>query len=353
MTGRPSALREFLQMAGPARLLRLAYLKTLRERAQAERSRARLNLALQGGGALGAFTWGVLDRMCEEPGLRIGAISGASAGALNGAVFITGLIKGGPPRAARALKAFWTEISNAAALANLILAPMMLGARQDAWQHAFRNAPGLGVNALADILPRHVDFGAIRAPGAPRFYVSATNVLTTAPHIFTNETLSLDALLASACVPTLHPTVWVDGVPYWDGGFSANPAVAPLLHGGGDRTLLVRLLRAATATAPKDTVEIDTQIKTILFSRPLEEELARIARADPASFARIDEIDATAYASTARLTSHPTPHLVQGLFADGRAAAGTYFNGLRSHAAAGDDAAAPDVGIPAEQRALS
>lgn len=352
MTGRPSTLREFLQKAGPARLLRLAYLKTLRERTQIDRTRAQLNLALQGGGALGAFTWGVLDRLCEEPGLRVGAISGASAGALNGAVFITGLAKGGPQGAARALKAFWTEISNAAALANLILAPMMLGARQDAWQRAFRGAPALGVNALADILPRHVDFGALRALGAPRFYVSATNVLTTTPHIFTNETVSLDALLASACIPTLHPTVWIDGVPYWDGGFSANPAVAPLLHGGGDRTLLVRLLRATTATPPKDAVEIDTQIKTILFSRPLDDELARIARVDPASAARIDEIDATAYASSARLTSHPTPHLVQGLFADGRAAATAYFDGLRTRAHTDDGEATPDLEISAEQRAL-
>jgi len=348
MTTRHAALLAFLRKAGPARLLRLADDEISRARERREPAGRTLNLALQGGGALGAFTWGVLDRLQEEASVTIGAMSGASAGALNAAVYVTGLVNGGKDGAARALKAFWTEVSNAAALANLIFAPIMLGARRDAWQHAFRETAHFAKNPLQDLLPRHIDLDALRAPTAPRLFIAATNVLTARARIFTNEEITFDTLLASACIPTLHPTVLIDGIPYWDGGFSANPPVAPLLRTGAERTLLVRLLRSQSDTAPRDAQEIDTHLKTLLFSRPLEDELARIALSDPVGLGTLSEIDANQSALSARLTSHPTPHIVQSLFDQGRAAAQAYFAPERD---AADVPAAAD--IPSPRRAVT
>lgn len=314
-------LSAYLDHAGPARLLRLAYLKTIRELDRRNAKAVTVNLALQGGGALGAFTWGVLDRLSSERRLRIGAISGASAGALNAAVFASGHVNGGGASARRALKSFWTEVSNAAAFASFVFSPMLFGAQATLIERAFGDTARFSVNPLQDILARHVDIDALKTPDAPRLYISATNVLTGKPRIFANADLSIDVLLASACLPNIHPTVWIDDAPYWDGGFSANPPVAPLLDNEADNILLVRLIRAGADAAPQGAGDIDVYIKNMLFDRPLEEELKRISVAARAS---VGEINLRDYAPDAHLASQPSRRLAASLYEKGREAAERY-----------------------------
>jgi len=313
---RLEALRSFLAKRGPAELLRLAARKTRAERVHAAPAAQGVNLALQGGGALGAFTWGVLDRLNEEALWRVRAISGTSAGALNAAVYVTGLARAGRDGASQALKAFWSDVSHAATFAHFLATPRAV------WPMA------LSGNPLEEILARHVDIAALRSPRAPRLFLAATHVASATARIFTNEDVSLPALLASACIPTLHPTVIIDGEAYWDGGFSANPPLQPLMDTGAERTVLVRLIRSASDTLPRDAAQIDARIKMLLFARPLEDELARLA-AGPYRDHALDEIDATEHTSSARFTSAPTPRLVHELFEKGREAASDYFAAQR------------------------
>ncbi len=322
----------------PARLLRYAVLKTRRDLAR--KKGLPFNLALQGGGALGAFTWGVLDRLLEEQSVRIHAISGASAGALNAAVLSTGLTAGGRAGARRALTAFWDEVSQAASFAQFLSTPLAVSGQKDLWMRTVGAHAGLAGNPLRDILSRHVSIDRLRSTGAPRLYVSATNVLTAKARIFTNADLSIDALLASACIPNLHPTVIVDDEPYWDGGFTANPPIAPLLSSDVGRTLLVRLIRPGADAAPRAPGAVDLYLKTLLFGRPLDYELARLAR--QTSTRRIYEIDAGAHELEADVMSEPTRRLVRALFARGRDAGNDYVERLplADRAGAAADAAA-------------
>jgi NTE family protein len=317
MPSRPS-LPSFLKEARPARLLRLAYIKAAREIDRRTAKAQTLNLALQGGGALGAFTWGVLDRLSHERSLRIGAISGASAGALNAALFVSGLVRGGGPGAREALQSFWSDVADAAAAASFIFPPMF-SAQTEIWRQAFGDAGAFAVNPLRAILEKHVDIEALRAPEAPALFVSATHVTTAKPRIFANAEMSVDVLLASACLPNIHPAVWIDGEPYWDGGFSANPALAPLAGHEADRTLLVRLIASGAETPPKSGKDVDAYLKNYMFSRPLDDELARLK-----DFPDLDVISLGDYAPDARLDSRPSASFVKGLFAKGRDAAEDY-----------------------------
>jgi len=337
MAHREEKLRPLLKHNGPARRLRLAYVKAARDLARRGAKKTKLNLALQGGGALGAFTWGVLDRLSYERLIDVRAFSGASAGALNAAVFLSGLKNGGRGGARNALRRFWTEVANAASFANFLFPPMLLPGQLALIEDAFNASSRYGlspmkINPLKDILARHVDLDALRAEDAPRLYIAATNVLTGRARIFTNDDLSVDALLASACIPNLHPTVMIDAAPYWDGGFSANPPIMPLMENDAERILLVRLMRSGTGKAPRTTNEIDDYIKNHLFTRPLDDELERVALLPRASRTPIDEIDASDADSSVSFTSQPTPRLVNDLFEKGAAAAGQYFAGLiRAH----------------------
>ena len=342
MTAQNEALRALLRQAGPARLLRLAYLKAVRQ--VGRRPKITLNLALQGGGGLGAFSWGALDRLLQERTLPIGALSGASAGALNAAVFATGFMRGGRRGARQALKGFWTDVANAAALSNLFFSPMALRGAAEFWKGGFsdmaRYGKAVGGGQLRALIARHVDVEALRSPAAPRLFISATNVLTARPRIFNNEELSLDALLASACLPALHKTVVIDGVPYWDGGFSANPALRPLLAEPANRTLLIRLIHAGANTAPETSTEIDAYMKSLLFAGPLENELAQLRARFEAAGAPVDEIDIGDHAPNARLGDQPIPRLVSDLFDKGGAAAEAYLTALSQRSGPPDREAA-------------
>jgi NTE family protein len=241
------------------------------------RRRDRLSLALQGGGAHGAFTWGVLVRLLEED-LQIDGVSGTSAGALNAVVLASGWLHGGADGAACALDELWREIGRlarmnplrggglarvAADLATQFLSPHQL----NPW----------GLNPLRSVLNRLVDFEGLRGAAAPRLFIAATNVLSGRARIFTNADLSSEVILASTCLPQLHPAVEIAGAPYWDGGFSANPPLLPLIEGCRARdVVLVQINPLAAERVPGTPREIRDRVAEIAFGRPLADELLRL-----------------------------------------------------------------------------
>jgi NTE family protein len=244
----------------------------------------RLNLALQGGGAHGAFTWGVLVRLLEAE-IRIEGISGASAGALNAVVLASGWLCGGAAGAVRALDELWREIARLGQMSRLRAGGLTQLAADFAAQFLspYQLNP-MGVNPLRPVLERLVAFERLRAVELPRLFIAATNVATGRARIFRNAELSLDAVLASACLPQLHHAIEIDGASYWDGGFSANPPLVALVEACAARdVLLVQINSLHAEQVPRTPREIRNRIAEIAFGRPLAEELERLRhRAGPA-----------------------------------------------------------------------
>ncbi|MBI0434861.1 patatin-like phospholipase family protein [Roseomonas sp. KE0001] len=250
-----------------------------------------IDLALQGGGAHGAFTWGVLDRLLEEEWLLPDGISGTSAGAMNAAVLVAAHARGGREAARAALEAFWRRVSEAALLSPLRRGPLdvLLG------NWSLDNSPvyqGLemlarvfspydlnprGTNPLSRILDEAIDFGALaRAP--IRLFVTATRVRTGQPRIFRNAEITPPVLLASACLPTLFQAVEIEGEPYWDGGYSGNPTIMPLVRECDSHdTILVQINPVERAETPRTASEIASRLNEISFNAPLLKELRMIA----------------------------------------------------------------------------
>jgi len=216
-------------------------------------SSAPIKLALQGGGAHGAYTWGVLDALLErQAALRIAAASGASAGAMNALVLAHGLATGGADGARAALARFWHAVAEGGAPFGWLLDGDGLHPAPRAWLHWTTTllAPTqwnpMALNPLRDILLQQVDFERLRSQrDALPLFIAATHATSGRLRLFTNRELSVEAALASACLPTLHHTVTIDGEPYWDGAYAANPALFPLIcevpRGAGDDLLLVLL----------------------------------------------------------------------------------------------------------------
>ncbi|WP_428410548.1 patatin-like phospholipase family protein [Hyphococcus sp.] len=329
------SVQHWLQHSATGQRLRRAYHRAVGETELRHDGQTRLNLALQGGGVLGAFTWGVLDRLSREPALRIDAISGASAGAVNAALFASGYVTEGAEGARRRLDAFWSEIADASALAKFVFFPALSPAQARWWRRAFHPSSAFDFNPLRSALETHVDFDALRAPEAPALFISATHVPTAKARLFTNQELTLDVLLASACLPNLHPTVLIDGEPYWDGGFTANPALSPLTDRPADRTLLVRLMASGAEKLPQGNEEIDAYMKNLMFDRPLEEELARLA--ETKKLTALDVVFAGDYEPDAQITTPPSPALIRSLFEKGKTAGEDYFARLKD-----DPAETPD-----------
>jgi NTE family protein len=272
------------------------------------RRRARWGLALQGGGAHGAFTWGVLARLLEDAP-RIEGISGASAGALNAVVLASGWLSGGATGARRALDQLWHEIGRLAQMSPLRASGFARMAADLATQ--FLSPHQLnpwGLNPLRSVLERLVDFERLRATAAPRLFVAATSVVSGRPRIFTNAELSSDAILASTCLPQLHRAVEVDGQPYWDGGFSTNPPIVDLIEGCRARdVVLVQINPLATERAPRTPREIRDRVVEIAFGRPLADELERLREASAHRTSPLAWIDAR----RRRLVRHRL-HLIDG-----------------------------------------
>lgn len=260
-----------------------------------------VDLALQGGGAHGAFTWGVLDRLLEEPWLRIDGMSGTSAGAMNAAVLAGGHAAGGADGARAALEDFWRRVSRAALLSPLQRTPLdvLLGrwtldhspafVAMDLASRLFSPYdlnPG-GSNPLRDILAESIEFE--RLAQAPiKVFVTATNLRTGRGRIFRNRAITPDVLLASACLPTLFQAIEIDGEPYWDGGYSGNPTITPLVRECSSRdTILVQINPVERPGTPRTARDILNRLNEVSFNAVLLKELRMIALlrqvADPGS----------------------------------------------------------------------
>lgn len=248
----------------------------------------RIKLALQGGGSHGAFTWGVLERLLEDGRIGIDAVSGASAGAINAAVLAQGITTGGREGGLRALEAFWQGLIRAAPAAGWAPAEDPATSRNhpavDALLFLSRFlSPGqinpFNLNLLRDILAAQIDFDALRNSPV-RLFLAATQVATGRARIFSNDALSLEVLLASACLPTFNPPVEIDGEGYWDGGLTANPPLRPLLyHAGSADLVLVAINPRRREGAPATAENIRHRLAEISFSAAAASELQGIVLA--------------------------------------------------------------------------
>jgi NTE family protein len=248
----------------------------------------RINLGLQGGGALGAFTWGVLDHLLEDGRLTIEGVSGASAGAVNAIMLVDGLARGGRDEARKRLAEFWRAASlggnlpdvQRRAVDRLFAFWPIEGTPVGLWMQALTRYLSpydfnpLNINPLKDLVSRFVDFDAVRAYKDVQLFVSATNVNTGQLHVFRREEMTADMVVASACLPHLFRAVEIGGGSYWDGGYVGNPALYPLV--GGTQTenlLLVQINPVQRKQVPKTQDEILARINEITFNASLMSEL--------------------------------------------------------------------------------
>ena len=247
-----------------------------------------LNLALQGGGAHGAFTWGVLDALLEDGRVGFDALSGTSAGAMNAVVLAHGWLDGGADGARAALRAFWTalaatmpvEIARHDADGGVHLAPALKVWMMLAHYVAPAQLDPFDLNPLRELLTRQIDFERLRRHGRLRLHIAATHADSGMLRLFGNAELDVDALLASSCLPTVFRAPRIAGETYWDGGYAANPAVFPLLRAGGARdTLLVLLspLRLAPLAQPHTAKGIHARIAEIAFTAAFRREMQALA----------------------------------------------------------------------------
>ena len=249
-----------------------------------------INLALQGGGAHGAFTWGVLDYILEDGRLDIVGISGASAGAMNAIAFADGMADSGREGARRQLERFWRKASIDGGLPDAarrtvdgFLSAWGLGSSAGNWFFdAFTRTASpydfnpLNINPLKAILNEEIDFARLRASKAVKLFISATNVETGKIRIFNGAELTADHVAASACLPLVFQAVEIDGVPYWDGGYMGNPALYPLFDNGCADILLVQINPVERKGAPRNPAEIQNRLNEITFNATLLRELRAI-----------------------------------------------------------------------------
>lgn len=250
-----------------------------------------VSLALQGGGSHGAFTWGVLDALLEDGRLAFEAISGASAGAMNAVVLADGWRRGGAEGAREALATFWRNVSLDGRMSGLqrrIFERMMGFWYDDAspgrlwldWWKMFAtpyDSNPLDMNPLRDALAGIVNFDNVRSCGEVKLFISATNVRTGKIKVFGREELTVDHLLASACLPQLFRAVEIDGVPYWDGGYAGNPPLYPLFYGvGANDVLLVQINPIERRETPRTSREIADRLSEITFNAGLLKELRAV-----------------------------------------------------------------------------
>ena len=250
-----------------------------------------IDLALQGGGSHGAFTWGVLDRLLEEDRLIIEGISGTSAGAMNAAVMACGLARGDRSEARRLLAEFWRRVSDAARFSPFKRGPLDRIMGKWTLDHtpaylmmdltARLISPytlgGVAGNPLRDILCDLIDFDCL-GQGPVKLFITATNVQTGRGRVFRRHEISADVLLASACLPTLYQAVEIDGVPYWDGGYAGNPTMTPLVREcDSNDTILVQINPVERPGTPRTAREIASRVNEISFNAPLLKELRMMA----------------------------------------------------------------------------
>jgi NTE family protein len=253
--------------------------------------RKRIKLALQGGGSHGAFTWGVLDRLLQDDRIEIEAVVGASAGAMNTALLADGLAAGGPEMARRMLRRFWERTAELAAASPMRPTPLDRLSRPGSltfspgWRVAdvllklfspYQINP-LNRNPLREVLEEVVDFARLRAAPGPAAFVCATNVLNGRLRVFERHELCAAAVMASACLPQLFQAVEVEGEHYWDGGFSGNPPIFPLIYMGGSQDIIIVQLNPINIPeVPRDMRAIMDRINTLAFNSSLMREMRMI-----------------------------------------------------------------------------
>jgi NTE family protein len=251
-----------------------------------------INLALQGGGAHGAFAWGVLDKLLEDGRIKFEGISATSAGAMNATVLAYGLSEGGPEGARKALEIFWRRIALAALASPL--QPSLLD--RVLHNHMLTYTPvflvfdllsrlmspyqfnPLNINPLRHVLTQSVDFSRLNCCKVVKVFLCATNVRTGKIKVFKNEELSADAVLASACLPFMFQAVEISGEAYWDGGYMGNPAIFPLIYEcQSTDVLIVHINPLSRGEVPKSAQDILDRINEISFNSSLMREMRAIA----------------------------------------------------------------------------
>lgn len=257
--------------------------------------RLRIDLALQGGGSHGAFTWGVLDRLLEDERLEIAGISGTSAGAMNAVALAAGLMEGGREGARTALRRLWSRVADASPFSQLNDSPLgLLFGPENPWikpwlapLQQFGQAVGsrlspyqlnpLNLNPLRDILMETIDFEAVRCCTRTQLFIAATQVSTGELRIFRQGELTADMVLASACLPLLFQAVEIDGEAYWDGGYAGNPALLPLIaETDAHDLLLVQINPTRRDTLPTSVEDILDRTSEVTFNASLLKELRTI-----------------------------------------------------------------------------
>lgn len=286
-----------------------------------------IDVALQGGGSHGAFTWGVVERIFEEPGLHVESITGASAGSMNAAVIAHGYMQGGPAGVKVALEKFWRSVSDAARFSPIQRTPFdhatgnwSLDSSPGYWFFDFFSRvfspyevnPG-NLNPLRDILEASIDFE--RLKDSPiKLFINATNVRTGLPRVFRNGELNADVILASACLPLIHQAIEIDGDAYWDGGFSGNPLLTPLIHDRKARDiLLVQINPVERPGVPRTARDILNRLNEISFNSSLKKELRGIAMFQQliGSGHALADVDWAQDWATVRLHRVTTPMMVE------------------------------------------
>jgi NTE family protein len=224
-----------------------------------------LSLALQGGGSLGAFTWGVLDRLLEEEDLTFDAISGTSAGAGNAVIVAAGLLAGGKPEARRRLDNFWERLSQMAPPRNGATAALFAD-MASRFLSPYQLNP-FNLNPLEGLLSTEVDFEALRANPPVRLLIAATSVSNGRLQIFRETELTREMVLASMCLPMLSQAVQIDGERYWDGGYAANPPLISLVEASEvSDMLIVQIMPTAGQELPVSSPDIVKRLEQITFN---------------------------------------------------------------------------------------
>ena len=247
-----------------------------------------IDLALQGGGTHGAFTWGVLDRLLGDERIRIGSISGSSAGSMNAVALAAGWTEGGRRGARETLRRFWARVADSLHMAQWaeawlgaapgLMAPLPASPLQTAWNLAQAWFAPVNGNPLREVLRDTIDFDLVRRCSEIQLYLGATNVRTGQLRIFHGAQIELEAVLASACLPTLFAAIEIDGEAYWDGGYMGNPSLLPLLADPSSLDLiLVQLHPSRRRSVPQTATQILERINEVSFNGSLIKELRALA----------------------------------------------------------------------------
>ena len=282
-----------------------------------QRNSHNLNLALQGGGAHGAFTWGVLDRLLADETIELGWISATSAGALNAVALAAGLAEGGRAGARQKLSQVWEAVAKANAPEIMKLNPLLAGMTRSGAlaQMAQMFSPydfnPLGIDPLRRLIETHIDFELIRTTPGPELLIAATHVASGTPRLFRRDELTIEAVLASACLPTLQQAVEIDGEAYWDGGFSANPdLVTVAAESPVEDTLIVQIVPFVRSQKPTSARDIGGHVSHLTFNNPFVRELELIATIQRLASRRRGLFGGAVETGDARIAAHRF-HLIE------------------------------------------